>query len=297
MSKLYILILYIIVCAGTLFAQSEILTNKSVLDMIELGFSEDVILTKIKTTQTDFDTSIDALKLLKEKSVSDNIIVAMMNGNQMNTSGNTDVEVAEEENTIDRIGIYINQNGELLKIYPSVFSGTKTNTLGAAFSYGLANSTIKATLNNSYSNNLITSSRPEFIFFFPKYSDEAANTRANWWFFSASSPNEFVLAKLDVKGSKRELRTGTVNLYSGTNIGVDEDYVLAFDVYNIDEYTFKVIPSEPLPEGEYCFFYQGIIPNGGSNQSVFDFSISQSDSKKKAMKKSKKIRYQDDVYK
>lgn len=253
-------------------AQNEVLTNQSVIDMIGLGFSEELVITKIKNSECDFDTNIESLKTLKEKGVSENIMAIMIKGNPQNIPGVTEIKDAVVE-TGEKIGIYINQNGELSKIYPAVFSGTKTNTLGAAFSYGLANSTIKATLNNPYSNNLATTNRPEFIFFFPKNSYGNTNAHANWWFFSATSPNEFVLAKLDVKGSKRELKTGTVNLYAGTSIGVDENSIIAFDVYNIDEYTFKVVPSEPLPVGEYCFFYQGVIPSGGTNQSVFDFSI------------------------
>ena len=48
-------------------AQDEVLTNQSITDMLELGFSNDVIVTKINTSKNNFDTSIQALKELKEK--------------------------------------------------------------------------------------------------------------------------------------------------------------------------------------------------------------------------------------
>lgn len=62
-------------------AQDEVLTNQSITDMLELGFSNDVIVTKINTSKNNFDTSIQALKELKEKGVSNDIIVAMMQKN------------------------------------------------------------------------------------------------------------------------------------------------------------------------------------------------------------------------
>lgn len=65
-----------------LFAQNEVLTNQSIIDMLELGFSNDIIVTKINTSKNNFDTSIQALKELKEKGVSNDIIVAMMQKKQ-----------------------------------------------------------------------------------------------------------------------------------------------------------------------------------------------------------------------
>ena len=38
-------------------AQDEVLTNQSITDMLELGFSNDVIVTKINTSKNNFDTS------------------------------------------------------------------------------------------------------------------------------------------------------------------------------------------------------------------------------------------------
>lgn len=276
------------------FAQTEVLTNQSVLEMIELGFSEDVILTKIKTSEVDFDTSIAALKVLKEKGVSDAIMMAIMNG----TSDNRSEDIEEIE-----AGIYFANGDQLIRMLPTVFSGTKTNTLGSAFSYGIASSDIKSILNNAESNNVIKTDSPEFWFYFDSRNNVDFN---NWWFFSATSPNEFVLVRLDKKKKRRELKTGSVNVYAGTNIGVAEKHLIPFNIETIDNNTFKVVPKEPFEDGEYCFFYQGTIPQGGYvNQSVFDFSIQSGkrvESKKEShgllgdRKYKKKKALTDDVY-
>lgn len=250
------------------WAQEEILTNKSILDMLELGFTSDVVVGKIQTTKSSFDTTVEALKDLKEKGVDNAIIIAMMH------SQKTEQEKAKENKT-EKTGIYVKSGDEYKKIYPTVFSGTKTNTLGAALTYGLADAQIKSTLNGEHSQNVVENISPEFYFYFDDTHTSELSIRAtNWWFSVASSPNEFVLVKLNSKGRKREMEIGKVNLYAGNSVGVDEKNIVKFDIEVLNENVFKVTPVWLLEPGEYCFYYQGIVPVGGySNQAVFDFSI------------------------
>lgn len=263
-----ILSLALLAASITMTAQNEVLTNNSITDMLELGFVNDLIVTKINTSKTNFDTSIQALKALKDKGVCNEIIVAMMQANKQN-------EVVKSTDKKNRSGIYFKVGDEYKKIFPTVFSGTKTSTLGAAFTYGIANAKIKSTMNNAHSNNIVRTNIPEFYFYFDNREKTSfAAGASNWWFTVASSPNEFVLTKLKSKKGRRELETGKVNLYAGNSIGIDEDNMVRFDIEVINEWEFKVVPQTPLMPGEYCFFYQGTVPQGGfSNQSVFDFSI------------------------
>lgn len=268
MRKLFCLVV-VFFYIGILSAQTEKLTNQSVLDMVEMGFSEDVILTKIKTSETDFNAELSALKILKEKGISDAIIVAIMSTQK--TNNDKDSEASET-----KVGLYYEDSSGKKKILPTVFSGTKTNTLGSAFSYGIASSSIKSILNNAESTNIINNNNPLFLFYFAPQKKESTFTggASNWWFYSATSPNEFVLVKLDKKKNKRELKTGSVNMYAGSNLGVNEKQIIPFNIEIVNNYEFKITPKTQLQDGEYCFFYQGTIPQGGfSNQSVFDFSI------------------------
>ena len=59
---------------------STSLTNKDVLDMVKAGLTSDVIVAKIKSSATSFDTSPTALAELKGASVPDAVILAMVNG-------------------------------------------------------------------------------------------------------------------------------------------------------------------------------------------------------------------------
>lgn len=54
------------------------LTNKDVVDLVKAGLGPEVVAAKIRTSQTDFDTSPDALKALKREGVPDAVILAML---------------------------------------------------------------------------------------------------------------------------------------------------------------------------------------------------------------------------
>lgn len=261
-----------LICSVMVNAQEEVLTNQSILDMMELGFTNDVIVGKIETTKSSFNTTVDALKTLKEKGVGNDIIIAMMRSNKVEND-------KKEVSKVKKTGIFVKVGEELRKIYPTVFSGSKTNTLGAALSYGLADAKIKSTINGDRSQNVVDTNAPEFYFYFDQVNTSELSLRAtNWWFSVASSPNEFVLVKLNSKGRRREMEIGTVNIYAGNSVGVNEKNVVKFDIETLSETEFKVTPSWLLSPGEYCFYYQGIIPVGGySNQAVFDFSIPEND--------------------
>ena len=88
-----------LVCAmllsANIMAQNETLNNQSILDMIGLGFGDDIIIAKIQSADVHFNTSIDELKALKSKNVSADIIVAMISAekelrDQQNESDRTD---------------------------------------------------------------------------------------------------------------------------------------------------------------------------------------------------------------
>ena len=75
MKKLLLLFALIFSCHS--FSQ-EILDNQSVIDMIEIGFEEQVIIDKIESSETNFVTTVDELKTLKEKGIMPNVLSSMI---------------------------------------------------------------------------------------------------------------------------------------------------------------------------------------------------------------------------
>jgi hypothetical protein len=54
------------------------LINKDVVEMLKTGLAADVVIAKIKTSPTSFDTSVTALQELKTAGVPDNVVLAMV---------------------------------------------------------------------------------------------------------------------------------------------------------------------------------------------------------------------------
>jgi hypothetical protein len=90
---------------------SEILTNESVLKMVQAGLETEVIISKIKTSQNQFDTSVDEILRLKKEGVAGDIINAMMgvpennNHNQQGDDYQKALSLLQEEKYDEAINI------------------------------------------------------------------------------------------------------------------------------------------------------------------------------------------------
>jgi tetratricopeptide (TPR) repeat protein len=60
------------------FSAAEVLTNETIVTMVKAGFGEELIISKIKISQGQYDLSMNALLKLKNDGVSEKIIQAMM---------------------------------------------------------------------------------------------------------------------------------------------------------------------------------------------------------------------------
>lgn len=94
----------------------------------------------------------------------------------------------------------------------------------------------------------------------------------NWFFASATSPNEFALVKLNQKRDSREMTVARENNF-GESSGVSNKVKVDFDYTEEAEGVYKVTFKKPLAKGEYCFVYASATPSSYSNDKVFDFSI------------------------
>jgi len=252
-----ILFTFLLLSSILINAQDK-MNNQSILDLMDLGFKSEVIKAKIKSSPTEFDTSMEQLKLLKEKGVSSDVLALMIDKSK--------VEIES--------GVFYYKNNELKEIQPSVFAGTRTSALGAALSYGIASAKTKSYVNGRSSSNKIKSNNLVFIFQFDNKNKTDLGS-GNWWFKAASSPSEFALTKLKQKKNRRQLVIGKISgITASSQMGVDTKDTIEFSIEDLGNGKFKVTLNNALEIGEYCFFYQGTIPMGGyNNQSIFDFSV------------------------
>jgi hypothetical protein len=98
---------------------SPALTNKDVLDMIKAGVTADVIVAKIKSSETNFDTSPAALAELKAANVPDSVMLAMVKGPAPGAGSEAapaDGVVNVPDGTEVEIQLTNNASGEELKV-------------------------------------------------------------------------------------------------------------------------------------------------------------------------------------
>lgn len=244
---------------------SELLTNETVISLVEMELDSDIIISKIHSSKVDFKVDVTDLVELKNSNIPTDIIKAMIE--RQNVMNNSQVA---------KTGIYYIKDSEEHQIKPTVFASTRTTTLAAELTAGIASAKKISVINNITSENKLSANNLSFIFYFAQF-DNNQQYVTDWWFRATTSPAEFVLVVLKTKKNKktREIETGNNNWFLGsTNDGVNSHKVIKCNITELESGKFSVSPSVQLTPGEYCFFYAGKAPNDGYvNQSVFDFTI------------------------
>ena len=277
--RLFFIISFAIAGLNGIAQQTEMLTNETIVDMKTKGLPSSIIIARIKFAQNSFDISTDALIKLMENKIPDDIVTAMVDAasdakrHAVNLDPNNPLDMHEA-------GIYYfkktDDKTELIKLVPSVFSQSKSGgAIASAFTYGIAKVKIGVTLDGNNSRIQFEEQNPVFYFYFDETKDSFSQT-SNWWFSAATSPNEFLLVKLNIKNNNRQVETGSANI-AGSSSGVADENKSKFNFDKISERIYKVSFEEPL-SGEFCFMYAGAVPNGFTAiNKVYDFGIKSSE--------------------
>ena len=284
--------LLLIVIAGGLFlgsasvacsqdgstANGEVLTNDKVITLVKAGLSSTIIVSKIRSSKTNFNTSTDELIRLKQAHIPDEIVAAMFDASSHASSvsssmGAGDVSKADpnDPTAAHEAGIYWYQEEDgkkkMIQLEPSISKQTKTGGIfTSAMTGGLTKIKFKAALAGQNAPMQIAERRPVFYFYFEvKNAGLSSNT------YYATSPNEFVLVRLDQKTNTREVTVSQANAF-GAQSGTMDKAARGMKVEKLSPGVYKVTTQEDLTEGEYAFYNGGGAgPSGGAK--LFDFGI------------------------
>jgi len=112
---LFIISLFHLVCIVAIAQQKSdetVLTNDGIIELVKAGLSESIILTKIKNSKSEFDTSSSALVKLKESGLSDNIIMAMIEV-KPKTNNSTESEILlEMKDAVGKKKVFVESEDE-----------------------------------------------------------------------------------------------------------------------------------------------------------------------------------------
>jgi hypothetical protein len=268
-----ILVLAVIACHGEP-AGGKSITNKDVMDMVSLGLSDDVIIDKIHAAEAaDFDTGIAALRLLKAAKVSDAVIRVMIQPKETPSDVNPN-----DPDALHDPGIYLygNTRGgkQMTMLEPTVYTQGKSGGMfKSAMTYGIAKMKWKAVVRSAHANS--RTSDPVAVFYF--YFEEKGAGLSHASFGGTSTPNEFTLLRLEVKGDTRETVVMKANAF-GSSSGTDERSTIPFTFAKMKPCVYKVVPKAPLKPAEYCFLSAegagAYAPGAAAANRIFDFGIS-----------------------
>ena len=252
------------------------LTNESIIDMVSLGLSDDVIIAKIRSMSDadalKFDTSVDGLKALKAGNVSDAVIKVMINPAPPPAPviATSTVISADPNLPPPEVGVYWRNGATFVLIQGQAISQAKAGGRAASyFTYGARGQHWDATLNGPTSKNVVKDRRPLFYFYVPEGTDAS----------------DYVLIKLEKKSDRREFQVGSFGGISGGKSGVKKDKEINFNSEHVGIRIYKITLDGDFKPGEYAFFMgTGTQSNmsagrvssssGGSAAGrVYDFSI------------------------
>jgi hypothetical protein len=251
------------------------LTNKDVFQMVSIGLSEGVIVDKIHAAKdTNFDTSVDALKSLKDAKVPDAVIQAMIQASSAaHASDQPAAPNPDDPRSPHDAGLWVLVNGKMTEIEASSFSGQKMGAGSTMLTMGMKKSHYKATLRNAHAVVQLSNPNPEFYFYFDK---SPAAPMMSFTGPPPTSPSGYQLVRLEVKKDTRETVLMSMGgLGGGMSNGPEKKDLTDFSSAKIGSGIFKVTLSQPLKPGEYAFTASsagmGAMVAGGQ---VYDFGVS-----------------------
>ena len=268
------LLVGLLLIATTAFGQdSEVLTNEDVVRLTQSGLPGSVIVAKITTSSTDFDTSVDALVALSEAGVDPEVLEAMTRAGASSApvadapaagtlevvTGTRASQVANvassfEGTPCERPGIFLSDEGSMVDLELTQPTATKTGSgVLSGLTYGIKSTKAKAMIRGARSQVRTNQRQLTFYFCF-----EEAQAGLSYQTTGAVNPSEFLLIAFDVlrKKNQRSFVTGKLNAWTGAQGGSPPKQLREVEYTKLAPGVYEVI-SESLDPGEYAFYYGG----------------------------------------
>ena len=271
--------------AASGFAQ-DTMTNEEVISLTKAGLANSIIVSKIRTSKTNFDMSTDALIRLKQSGVGDEVVTAMLEakngiaaaGAPSNSTGAAAVSPTGDPNdpaSKHNYGIYLYEEKDgsrkMTQLKPNVSAKNRTGGIFTnQMTYGIGKIKTKAQIEGKAADLQLTTTKPVFYFYLDA-SSGGLNTSSG----VPSDPNEFSLVRFSEHGDYREVTIAKSNSFSGKG-GLSGEYIVEFKAEDLGNGVFRITPAVELKKGEYGFY---LINSGNSNtgsavgSKFFDFGV------------------------
>jgi len=264
---------------GSVFAMAQDkMTNDEVISLTKAGLASSIIIGKINSTPSSFDTSTDALITLKKEGVTDEVVAAMMQakaGRPVSTAS-AGMDDPNDPASKHNFGIYMFEEKDGVKkmtqLQPTMSGQNRTGGqfTAAVTPFGLGKVKTKTNLPGRNAALQLTTTTPVFYFYLDNASG-GLNTASG----IPSSPKEFTLVRFNQRSDNREVTIAKANSW-GAKGGLSDEYVVGLNSEDLGNGVYKITPASPLKKGEYGFY---LLNSGNSNTAAgvgskfFDFGV------------------------
>lgn len=100
------------------------LTNQDVIDLVKAGFSSDIVLAKIRSSACNFDTSLAAMKSLKNANVPDSVVLAMVQASPARDKRPLKASYPTMQEVLDKSVLALGGEDAIRKLSSTYVSGT-----------------------------------------------------------------------------------------------------------------------------------------------------------------------------
>lgn len=234
----------------------DVMTNQTVMELVKAKTSDELIISLIKDSKTDFDTSAKAVLQLKKAGVSDAVIQAMRAkaGGQPATA--SDVPAGSGSSATgessppptglpSEIGVYVKKKDQWVEVLPEVINWKTGGVLKSIGTVGIVKPDINGRINGPHSRNSIVTPA-EFLII---ASEGVAIT-------------EYQFLKLREKKDGREFRTVTGGVFHQSG-GAQRD-LQPFEGKKIAPRTY-IVTFQTLSYGEYGFLPPGAYTSSSAS--------------------------------
>lgn len=239
----------VLLLAALAFGQEKKpVTADDLIQMKKAGFNEQIMIKAIEANGTSIDTSTQSLLTLKSAGLSDSVIKAVLSAGSPQSAAES-IPPGQAGTIPDEVGVYVKSGDQLVRLEPETATMKSSGFLKSAMTAGIARASMNGVLRNPSSQTLV-STPVEFQI----------------KVFEGVSANEYQLLRLQVKGNKREFRTGSSGL-TGMRSGADPGAYVAVEFERISSGLYRARIAE-LEPGEYGWF------QGGIGLKVYTFRVS-----------------------
>jgi hypothetical protein len=115
----------------------EIITNETIVTMVKAGLGEELIISKIKTSQNQFDVSTDSILKLKNEGVNENIIKAMIEASKPKVSTPLEPSAVTKMIIANLTNLYLKKDAKMVAIPRIIAEEASSEKKGAIWGWGL----------------------------------------------------------------------------------------------------------------------------------------------------------------